>query len=157
MEINDLNSLSRDENQNKLYDLTEITFNYTSIDSVLKIPHTVQPNEEMRIDLICDNIYNNLNNISFLLKFNNIDNPLNIMSGDIIYYIDESLIELFRIQSNTDTSTRNKLLNANKSTKKDPNRQQYIESNFSLPPTYLNSPSNSVKIEGSKIVIGDVN
>jgi len=156
MEISNLNNLVRDIKQDDLYNLVVLTFDYTQLNSILLQQHIVSPEEEMRIDLICSNIYQNTNYIDQLLKLNYIDNPLNIMSGDIINYVDISFIDVFLPANNNIQETRNILLNANKSSKKDTNRQQYLESNYSLPPTYLSEPGESVSIEGNQIVIGNV-
>jgi hypothetical protein len=45
-------------------------------------------------------------------------------------------------------------LNVNKSTKKDTNRQKYVDQNFNLPPTVKQVPDAPVKIENGQIVIG---
>ncbi len=156
MIVSDLDNLSRDPKQNDLYNLIELTFDYTKLNPNLLQPHIVLPEEEMRIDLICNSIYNSTDYTEFLLKLNFIDNPLNIKEGDLINFVDSAIIDSFKLSNTNIATTRNILLNTNKSTKKDTNRQDYIDSNYSLPPTYLSEPGESVKIEGGQIVIGNV-
>jgi hypothetical protein len=82
----DLDILVRDYTQDDLYNL----FNKTYVEFTL--PNTseyiVQQDEEMRIDLICYRIYDSTEYVAFLLNFNGIENPLNVMPGDLIKYVD---------------------------------------------------------------------
>ena len=152
MKIYDLDISKRDENQNKLYDLIEPTFK-----SNIKIPlstYIVPPEEEMRIDLICNSIYNNPDYCDFILNLNDIDNPLNILSGDTILFVDVSAISSYRINTGGDKDNRKQLLNTNKISKKDSNRKKYIDENYSLPPTYSQTLNNPVQIESGQISIG---
>jgi hypothetical protein len=48
----------------------------------------------------------------------------------------------------------NCLINSNKSTKKDKNREKFIENGFALPPTLNPIPRPAVRIDGNDIVIG---
>ncbi len=137
--------------QTKFYDLTESTFQ-SRVDVSYDL-YQVQPEEGMRIDLICYNIYNKTDYIDILLNINEIDNPLNIKVGDILKYPSQSDIELFRIRSESKNTVKS-LLNRNKAPKKDDSRKKYIEENFSLPPTVLSSPLEPVRQEGNNIVIG---
>lgn len=152
MIIFDLNILERDPNQEDLYDLSQVT--YKEISGYPLYAHVVESYEEMRIDLISEKCYQSTEYIDFLLSFNDIDNPLNIKEGDIINYIDSSYVDLFRVVSQKPKVLRKQLLNPNKQTRKDTNRQAYIEEDFSLPPTLLETPVESVQIKGNTILIG---
>ena len=136
------------EINDSLYDLFQPTFqmmpNYNIIES------TVLPENEMRIDLVTNNIYNTTEYLDFLLSFNDIDNPLNIMEGDIIFHTDFQNIENFRVKTSQSTNARNTLLNANKVTKIDPNRQSFVEQGYSLPPTFNETPQPSITIDKSR-------
>jgi hypothetical protein len=65
-----------------------------------------------------------------------------------------SILDLYKISTNDAQSTRSSLLNINKATKKDDNRKKYVEENYSLPPTFLETPSESVTLENGKITLG---
>ena len=152
MTIYDLDSLVRDEYQSNLYDFFNPTFLMNS-GFQLNI-YNVLPEEEMRIDIICNNIYKNIDNIDVLLSINDIDNPLNIMAGDVLYYPDYSIINQYRINLSDNITARNQLINSNKSTRIDSNRKTYIEQNYSLPPTVLETPDKAVKIQNNQIILG---
>lgn len=152
MQIYDLDILQRDPNQSDLYDLMQITYRESSGYPLYQC--IVETYEEMRIDLISLRCFNSTDYIDFLLHFNSIDNPLNIKAGDIINYIDISFVDNFKVVSEKPKTLQKKLLNPNKQTRKDTNRQNYIEENFSLPPTLLDTPIESVQIRGDSIIIG---
>ena len=81
MKIYDLNNIDKVDG---FYDLTQLTFRYDV--GVSLSQYTVQKGEEMRMDLVCESIYNNTDYIDILCSINNIDNPLNIREGQIIIY-----------------------------------------------------------------------
>jgi hypothetical protein len=116
--------------------------------------YVVSPEDEMRIDLISKSMYGDANQCDFILDVNDIDNPLNIMAGDILIYPEFATIQEYRIQVVDNNNARALLLNANKSSRKDDARKKYVEDNYSLPPTYLETPAASVRIESNQIVIG---
>jgi len=99
-------------------------------------------------------VYKSTDRIDFLLSFNDIDNPLNIMEKDEIFFVSYLAIDDFRLTETDVIETRSLLTNANKSTKIDQNRQKYIEDNYSLPPTFLPEPREQVRFEGDSLVIG---
>lgn len=148
MNLHDISSLKRDTKQDNLYNLFEPTFN---LKSVTKLQRIVTKENEMRIDLISDDIYKNINYADFLLDLNDIDNPLNIMAGDIIYYVSVEELDLLKIVP-TSEDKRKSLLNSNKSNR-DPNRQQYLEDNYQLSPTLLDNIGSPVTTSGSRITI----
>jgi hypothetical protein len=108
----------------------------------------------MRPDLICNELYKRVDQIDFLMDLNDIDNPLNIMENDVIYFTSYAAIDSFRVKESEVSETRDLLLNANKSTKKDQKRQKYVEDKFSLPPTVLPVPKPPITIEGDNFIIG---
>lgn len=149
MIIKDLQNLSIIDD---LYDLTESTF---VTQNVPLYPYIVQRGEEMRIDLVSDSIFNTLEYADILLNINNIDNPLNIKEGSIIYYSDTNVMEALRIsQPTNDTLVSSKLSNTNKATRVDKNRKDYIEKNYSLSPNILDTPTDQIKISGENLIIG---
>jgi len=152
MSFYDLNNLRKDVNQNSLYNFFDSTFKYFF--GLTLYQYQVNPNEEMRIDVICNNLYNTTDYCDFLLDLNGIDNPLNILSGDSLLYVSQDQIDYFHVDESTAKTLRNTYLNANKISKIDTNREAYVANNLSLPPTFLQVPSDAVKIVGNKIVLG---
>jgi hypothetical protein len=151
MNIYDINNIDKDQSGN--YDLTQLTFEYLSPDNLST--YTVQRGEEMRIDLVCQNIYNNTDYIDIICNINNIDNPLNIRVGDKLFYPELDDIQQFRFSEKKSDDSLNKLSNPNKSYKKDPNRKNYIDNNRSLPPTILKDRINPFNLDDpGKIVLG---
>jgi hypothetical protein len=152
MKLYDLYKLIRDTKQNNLYNFFDPTFKM-NIGINLR-EHIVAPEEEMRIDLVCNNIYNSIEQVDFLLDLNDIDNPLNIMEGDQILYASETAIPEYRVKTIDNNDARAKLLNANKSSRKDDNRKKYLDESYVLPPTFIETPEAPVKISNNQIVIG---
>ena len=126
--------------------------------------YVVQKGEEMRIDLVMMSIYDDvslLKSMDVLLFINNIDNPLNIMEGDDIYYPPSEVLDSYRYSfepsSRAGENVRKALAVPNKTTKKDGNRRKFIENGYSLPPVVLSESKSPVRVEGDKIVIGGLN
>jgi len=93
-----LENVKRNKNNNNLYDIFNPMLKITD-DSNIK-SYIVDNQREMRIDLICIDIYGNNDYIDELLYFNGIIDPYSIKSGDIIYYIDN--IKIIRDNYNYD-------------------------------------------------------
>jgi hypothetical protein len=152
MNIYDIDQIKKNEKTN-LFDFTKLTFK-TLFDQVSYANYTVRKGEEMRIDLVCQSIYGNVNNIDILLNVNNISNPLNIKEGSIISYPDVDSISQFRLTVKVENEVQRKIANVEKSVTTDPNRQKYTDQNYSLPPTVLDRPTEQVRIEGNTIKVG---
>jgi hypothetical protein len=152
MKFYDLDSLVRDSKQNNLYNLAEPTFRKDT--TILLQKHIVTPEQTMRLDLVCFELYNRTDYVDFLLSLNDIDNPLNIMEGDEILYAAETAIPDYRLSLAQTNDVRAQLLNVNKTTRKDDSRKKYVEENFSLPPTFNERPQDPIKIENNQLVIG---
>ncbi|NBO23326.1 hypothetical protein EBU94_08320 [bacterium] len=116
--------------------------------------YLVSKSDEMRIDVISNEIYGTVDEADVLLSINEIDNPLNIKEGDVIMYVSYETLQEYRIATIDNKEATDKLLNANKSTKKDTNRKNYVESGLVLTPTVQEVPQPPVKIENTQIVIG---
>jgi hypothetical protein len=126
--------------------------------------YIVQQGEEMRMDLVMMSIYDDasvLKSMDVLLFINNIDNPLNIMVGDIIYHPPLDVLDSYRYtfepSSRAGENVRKALAVPNKTTKKDGNRRKFVENGYSLPPVVLDESKPPVRVEGDKIVIGGLN
>ena len=152
MKLYDLDKLIRDTKQDNLYNFFDPTFKMNI--GINLQQHIVAPEEEMRIDLVCNNIYNSTEQVDFLLDLNDIDNPLNIMEGDEILYASITAIPEYRVKTIDNNNARAQLLNANKSSRKDDNRKKYLEENYVLPPTFVETPEAPVKISNNQIIIG---
>lgn len=149
-----------------LFNLFKPTIIYEA-DSVNYGYYTVQEEDEMRIDLIFQKIYElsgsevgvYLENIDVLLTLNNIDNPLNIVQGMVIKYPELGSFESFRFANDEESKSKKKSLaqklgKPNKKTKSDPSRKKYLENDFALPPTVNPKPKQPIIIEGGQFKIG---
>jgi len=125
----------------------------------------VQKYEEMRIDLVMLSMYENdpyvLKNIDIILFINGIDNPLNILEGDILYFPEVQNLDTWRFSFEPTTKSgeniRKALATPNKTTRIDSNRKKFVENGYSLPPVVLSESRPPVRLEDGKIVIGGVN
>ena len=132
----------RDENQSNLVNIIDPLIIWN--DTLIYYPYIVTNEESMRPDLICFSIYNNFSYIDELLLINNILNPWSIKAGQTIYYIDEdSILILQRQYKNNEEKIIKNLVNPNKDTKKDPNR----DSGTGLSPTIKPSGLKDVSID----------
>jgi hypothetical protein len=153
MNVYDIDNLKK--NTDGSYDLTQLTFQYRNDVEIYQ--YEVQKGEEMRMDLVCESIYGSIEYIDIIMHINNIDNPLNIKEGTILLYPDSNKISLFRIIEEKKSDVQNQIVNTNKTTRKDSNRETYIKQGYSLPPVVLEKPTEPVRIEGDNIVIGGSN
>ena len=132
-------------------------------DDIALYTYEVQKFEEMRIDSVMMSIYNDvllLPNADIILYLNGIDNPLNIMEGDILYYPESSKFDLFRLEptkSSTSTSIAAMLSTPNKTTQKDNNRINYLQNGYSLPPVVLEESTPPITLDNGKVLVGGIN
>jgi hypothetical protein len=164
MNITSIESLKYNVNT-KLYNFYYPVLAYVDIKVDRSLgTYIVQKGEEMRIDLVMMSIYDDiytLKSIDVLIFINNIDNPLNIMVDDIIYYPPLEALDSYRYSfepnSRAGENVRKALAVPNKTTKKDGNRRKFVENGYSLPPVVLDESKPPVRVEGDKIVIGGLN
>ncbi len=161
MDIVSLSQLSFSK-VDQLFDMYSPNLVYIRSESLT--PYLVQKGEEMRIDLVIMSIYDDaryLEDVDVLLFLNNIDNPLNINAGDIIYYPPPDQLSshraIFDNLSRSGKSVRERLATPNKTQKKDPNRKKFLDNGFALPPVVLDEAKSPVRLEDGKIVIGGLN
>jgi len=101
-----------------------------------------------------------LEHIDIILRLNNIDNPLNIKEGMVLKYPIMGQFEFYRyseVLEDTNNETIKQLgvqNNPNKTTRVDPNRQNYIENDYSLSPVVLDTPREPVRIVDGRFSIG---
>jgi len=152
MEIFDIDTLTKDSSGN--YNLNQTTFELILTGAVRFGSYEVQKGEEMRIDLVCNSIYQNIEYCDILLNVNNIDNPLNIKEGSVILYPIND-IDILRYSAPDNVDINKVLANSNKATRKDKSRKQYAENNLNLPPTVLEESTNQFNIDNpNSIVLG---
>jgi len=154
MEIYDIKTLITDDNQGGLYDLIAPTFHLIET-GVTPFKFNVTQDHEMRMDNICKSLYNNVDYVDMVMDLNDIDNPLNIMSGDVIFYVPPAVYDLYKVDV-TVTATNKTLLNQNKSNVKDPNRVSYVENNYQIAPTFLDTPQSPISYSNGKITISPI-
>jgi hypothetical protein len=156
MKVPDLDKLKKTTRSGSLYDLFEVRFQFPEFASAQLSPrlYTVKRGEEMRMDLICQSIYGKTDYIDFLCFINNISNPLNIPLNKIIVYYPEENISAFIFEPKSDDITK-VIAQANRGTKPDPSREQFLDNNLTLPPNILEQPVEQIVIKGSQIRIGN--
>ena len=166
MDIYSLNKQIKFDTAQNLYNLFQPTFIYNT--SVTLQEYEVTKDDEMRIDLIFLNMYQYdismlqyyLDNIDVVLFINNIDNPLNIKAGMVLRYPNPDDFDRFRYEDkletlSTDVTKQLATQNLpNKATIVDPNRQAYLENDYSLPPVVLDVPREPVRIQDGRFSIG---
>lgn len=165
MKIGVLQNLKINAEQNYLFDLFEGFMIYRLDIPLFEV--VVQEEEEMRVDLLFQRIYNlepnefyeRQENIDILLFINHIDNPLNIKKGMIIKYPSLDSFGAFRYLEDPDSRSRNTtpiLAVPNVSTKKDKDRQNYKKNEFSLPPVAQPVPKSPIRRENGIVKIGGI-
>ena len=126
--------------------------------------YVVQKDEDMRIDLVMKSIYDesgyNLSNIDIILYINDIDNPLNIREGMILYYPEIENLDNYRFYQEevvvNNKSVKEKLGVLNKTTRVDEKRKKFIEADYSLPPVVKQQSKPSVTFDSENIKIGGI-
>lgn len=148
MKLYDLENISKVD---ELYDLTQLTYSPNS--AAAFATYEVQKGEEMRMDLICENIYGDTRYVDLLCSVNDIDNPLNVRVGQILVYPTSDL-DTFRYSEENQDEEIKQLANSSKTTRKDKNRKKYLDNNLALPPTTLQNKVNQLNISGENIILG---
>lgn len=152
--------LTIDKNGVKNYNLFSPSFVWASNNPFST--YIVSPEEEGRIDLIMQAMYgpdiDYFSGLDVILYLNNIDNPLNILAGSEIIYINGDLLDNYRYTEIgggvKDTDVKQKLAVPNKTTRTDNNRQKFIENDYSLPPVVSSDNTPPVKVTSDKIIVG---
>jgi hypothetical protein len=123
--------------------------------------YIVQRGEDMRIDLVMKSIYDDIYNykdIDILLYINNIDNPLNIREGMILYYPELEAFEGYRFYEEVSAAVKKSVKQSlgvlNKTTRVDEKRKKFLDSDYSLPPVVLQESRPSVTMDEFKIKVG---
>lgn len=154
MKIESLTDLERVSDNYNLYNLSGAT--YRSFNGNYYYNEYIVPEHfEMRMDLICNDIYKSTDYVDFLLWFNDIINPFNIRKETVLYYVLPDLIPRFLAPKENETEVQQVFLNKSKVTRRDKNRDKYKqEVRAKLPPTMTDRKNEQVKVEGDSIIIG---
>ena len=123
--------------------------------------YVVQRHEEMRIDLVMKSIYGEsdyFKDLDVILYINGIDNPLEIRESDTILYPNPGDLGEFRYYERGNFTENKKISEKlgvpNKTTRKDSNREKFINNGYSLPPVVMAESKNPVRIDKNTIFIG---
>lgn len=155
MNIKSLNNLQKDGQAFNLYIqvlIAQKTYNVFNF--------ICDEKHEMRIDLICMDIYQHMENIDILTNINGIINPLSIKSGDILYYVDDADAESIRSDENIFKTILDSIKSANKGKemKQDKNRQKDVnkrneteKAKSYIPPNIVEK--SNVDINNGKIIL----
>ena len=151
MELYDITKLIRDPKQENLYNLFVPTFQDTGSPYFTKF--SVTEEKMMRLDLVSYDNYNTDGYVDILCSVNYIDNPLNIMEGDILKCPSTDQISGYRLD---DVGRENAVSQANTTEQSnfvDENRKKYVSQSYNITPTSLPEPKDPVRIQGDDIII----
>lgn len=161
MKIRSLDDIKFDTDK-QLYNL--FVPQLATINDIPLFSYEVQKQEDMRIDLVMMSMYNDpstLENMDIIFYINNIDNPLNIVEGMVLFYPDPKDFDTYRIylsdKSSVGQDIKQQLVVPNKTTRKDDSRKKYIDQGYSLPPVVLDKSQPPVRLQDGKILIGGLN
>ncbi len=125
--------------------------------------HIVAINEEMRIDLVCRELYGGFEYIHELLKINEICNPWSIKKGDVLYNSSMNRIEDMVGYGTDFSDEREQLIEAFKKSQVDPTRYEFLKAIKSknnentetvpLPSTVIPPGFKDVVIDNGYIVV----
>lgn len=156
-----IKSLDDAKYENGTYGIETPSFVYR--DDIRLFSYTVQRHEEMRIDLVMKSIYGDgsyFNDLDVILYINGIENPLEIKYSDTILYPNQSDLAEFRYYEQSNFTENKKISEKlgipNKTTRKDENRQKFINNGYSLPPVVLPDAKQPVRVSENKIIIGGI-
>lgn len=164
----DVKDVKLNQDEGLLYDLFKATIS-NFIDTIQLGSYIVKPEDEMRIDLILKNMYelendaiqNYFGNIDIILVINNIDNPLNIKSGQVLFYPPLADFDEFRIRLENDVSTQSRdvirrLGVPDKTSRVDSSRKKYLSDGVALPPTVNPNPKDGATIKNGQFIVGGI-
>jgi hypothetical protein len=154
--IRSLENLSRDTNQSNYYDLFVQHYSALGDDVQLRI-YVVDRSREMRLDLVCTDLYGDITNLQLLMFINNIDNPFGVQESDIIFWVDgKDISKVTTIDPKILDDGRDNLINAFKASLSDPSRNAYLQGRGAdqLPPNVLPSNAPKIQIDNNAIIVG---
>jgi len=152
-------------NGEQIMDLTSKSFEFIGMQLITGTT-VVTDDFVMRPDLISQHIFSDQNKFDYLMKFNGISNPFAINTGDVIFLMDESDMQLSRASTATDDNKediRKKFFDPSRLSKKDQKRLDFIKTKASalpnasaqvLPPNFAEPGSQEMKSVDGKIIFG---
>jgi hypothetical protein len=153
MKFYDIDKLIRDTKQDNLYNLFVPTHKQLQISQ--DFPRIrVSEEQTMRLDTFCKINLQTDDYVDSICNINDIDNPLNLMAGDSLVVPTVDQMMRFKVDVVTVENARDTLQDAEKTTKVDPNRVNYVQQKYSLTPTMIDVPSDPVQVNGNQIRIG---
>jgi len=117
--------------------------------------YIVQEHEEMRFDLIMESIYESslyYEYLDVILYINSIDNPLNVLNGQVILYPSKDDLDSFRLKiQSTEFLGETPSINGNHSkvNRVDQNRIDFINNNYTLNPVQSTDNQSSIVLTNS--------
>lgn len=139
----------------------DLNFPSIKVNEVQLESYTVQKGENMRIDLVMKSMYDDIYTfpeIDIILYINDIDNPINIREGMLLYYPPGEAFEEFRYYENgsvaSNKSIKQRLGVLNKTTRTDEKRKKFLDANYSLPPVVLQETRAAVTMDAKNINVG---
>jgi hypothetical protein len=157
MEIKSLQNLKKNGGVYDLY--AEIIVNNNPY-AVFKFPCTNRHN--MRIDLVCYDIYNNTSSIDVLCTVNSILNPLTIQDGDILFYVDEKDLDAVRSDATVIAAIVDAVKSANKGKQQktdvnkaadDIKRKETEKTKNYVPPNILQTNNTNIDLGEGTIIL----
>ena len=157
MEIKSLTNLAKNGNVYDLY--TEVIVDKMKY-GLFKFLCTER--HQMRLDLVCFDIYQNQNNIDVLSTLNSLINIFTIDSGDYILYVEEKNIDMVRSDASVTAAlvAAVKSANSGKGKQNDNNRlndkakQKELEkSKTFIPPHIIQHTNGNINLSEGKIII----
>lgn len=150
----DLTQLKKDELQDQLYDLFVQSFNNPNVNLLLTI---VSRKYEMRLDLLCSDLYGSVEYIGALMKINDIFNPFSVKLGDIIFYLPAQRIgDISYTDPKLIAQQKDELVNALKTSTISDDRLKFLEGlqqPINLPPTITRSDASKIVVTNNSIKI----
>jgi len=156
IDIYSLRNLSTDPNQENFYDLFVQSYGILS-QNIQPQLYLVDRSREMRLDLVCIDLYGDIANLQMLMKINNIDNPFGVKEGDLILWVlPQQLSNMEKIDPKIIQDNRDALIAAFKVSATDPARAAYLGSRGIdiLPATIVATDAPKIQIDNSKIIVG---
>lgn len=157
MNIKSLQNLKKNGSVFELY--SEVVVNNNPY-AVFKFSCNVRHN--MRIDLVCYDIYNNTDSIDVLCTVNGILNPFTVQDGDILYYVDEKDLDSVRSDAAVIAAIVDSVKGANKGKqqKTDSNkaadnmtRKETEKSKSYVPPNILQTNNTNIDLGEGTIIL----
>lgn len=138
---------------------------FTATVNGVNIPILVFPctaRHDMRLDLICYDIYDNTDNIDLLCDLNGIINTFAVKDGDEILYVEEEFIEtltssdsyLSNIQEQLKTANKGKVYKTDTARQKDiEQRRKREKDKVYTSPTMLGAGDTNLRYENGNLIL----